>query len=452
MTDVRPFRALRYDPARVDLDRVIAPPYDVVTPEERAFYWERDAHGAVRLELTRDPDAEATTDYRDVAATIAAWRREGVLRLDAEPALYALRQSFPGPDGEPRVREGFFAALRLEAYERRIVRPHERTLAGPKADRLKLLRATRANLSPIFLLYEDPEQTLTALLTRRLDAGPSVEAVEALDAAGVHHRMVAVTEADDVARVQSFLAERPVVIADGHHRYETALAYREERRAAGADAGGVTPPHDFVLAYLADAYAPGSLLLPIHRVVRAVPAPDDATWRARLPGWSEQQIPCPDLEKLAALLAAHLAPLAATRQAFVADDGSGTLRLFSRPRRLPGVPTGDMAADADVAADAEIGTRVLHTEVLEGVFGLDDTAVRDGAVAFPKKALEAAHDVRAGRGTVALYLNPLRPEDVFAVTAAGEVLPQKSTFFAPKLPTGLCFRLLDEDPLDEDPA
>jgi uncharacterized protein (DUF1015 family) len=439
VTDVRPFRALRYDPARVDLDRVIAPPYDVVTPDERKFYWERDAHGAVRLELTRDPGAEAAADYRDVAATIAAWQREGVLQLDPEPALYALRQRFAGPDGAPRVREGFFAALRLESYERRIVRPHERTLAGPKADRLKLLRATRANLSPIFLLYEDPQRVLSERLTQLLDAGP---AVEALDAAGVHHRLVRVCDADAIARIQAFLAERPVVIADGHHRYETALAYRDEQRAAaGGAAGDAEPSHEFVLAYLADAYAPGSLLLPIHRVVRAVAAPDDATWRARLSGWTEQRIPCPALEKLPALLAEHLAPLASTHQGFVADDGSGVLRLFARPRRT----RGDSAEDP-ATAGAEIGTRVVHSEVLAGVFDLDDAAVRDGAVAFPKQPLEAARDVREGRGTVALYLNPLRPEDVFAVTAAGEVLPQKSTFFAPKLPTGLCFRLLDEEP------
>jgi uncharacterized protein (DUF1015 family) len=434
VTDVSAFRALRYDPARVDLDRVIAPPYDVVTPEERAFYWDRDPHGAVRLELTRDPAAEADTDYRDVAETIAAWRRDGVLQLDSEPALYALRQRFAGPDGAPRVREGFFAALRLEPYERRIVRPHERTLAGPKADRLKLLRATRANLSPIFLLYEDPQHALSELLTRSLDAGP---AVEARDAAGVDHRLVAIRAAADIARVRSFLDTRAVVIADGHHRYETALAYRDEcRAAAGSERPDASAPHDFVLAYFADAYAPGSLLLPIHRVVRAVPAPDDATWTARLPGWSERRIPCPDPDRIAMLLGTHLTPLAATHQAFVADDGSGALRLFARPRR-PAHRTG-------AAADAEIGTRVVHTEVLEGVFGLDEAAVREGAVAFPKKAAEAAREVREGRGTVALYLNPLRPEDVFAVTAAGEVLPQKSTFFAPKLPTGLCFRLLED--------
>jgi len=435
VTDVSAFRALRYDPARVDLNRVIAPPYDVVTPEERAFYWDRDPHGAVRLELTRDPGAEAAADYHDVADTIAAWRREGVLRLDDEPALYTLRQRFRGPDGEPRVREGFFAALRLEPYERRIVRPHERTLAGPKADRLKLLRATRANLSPIFLLYEDPQHALSELLTRSLDAGP---AVAARDAGGVEHRLAALRDAAGIERVRSFLATRPVVIADGHHRYETALAYQDECRAAAAGAArdGASRPCDFVLAYFADAYAPGSLLLPIHRVVREVPAPDDATWKARLPGWSERRIPCPDPEQVAALLAEHLAPLAAAQQAFIADDGSGTLRRFARPRRS--------AASAGVVEDAEIGTRVIHTEVLAGVFGLDDTAVREGAVAFPKQAVEAARDVRAGRGTVALYLNPLRPEDVFAVTAAGEVLPQKSTFFAPKLPTGLCFRLLED--------
>ncbi|HEY8495283.1 MAG TPA: DUF1015 domain-containing protein [Myxococcota bacterium] len=420
MTDVRPFRALRYDPARVELDRVIAPPYDVVNAEERAFYWQRDPHGAIRLELTEDPEAEAATDYHEVAETIAAWRREGVLRLDEAPALYALRQRFTGPQGESRVREGFFAALRLEPYERRIVRPHERTLAGPKADRLKLLRATRANLSPIFLLYEDPEQRLTGLLRTCLDAGP---AVEARDPAGILHRLVPLRDAAAIATVRAFLAERPVVIADGHHRYETALAYHAER-GAPPDA-----PEAFVLAYFADAYAPGSLLLPIHRVVREVPAPDDATWRARLPGWREQRVPCPDPERIPALLAEHLAPLDAECQAFAADDGSGMLRIFSRPRR----------------DEAEIGTRVLHEEVLGGVFGLDEAAVRDGAVAFPKQPLEAAREVRAGRGTVALYLNPLRPADVFRITAAGQVLPQKSTYFHPKLPTGLCFRLLDED-------
>jgi uncharacterized protein (DUF1015 family) len=429
MTDVRAFRALRYDPARVDLDRVVVPPYDVIAPDERAVYWDRDPHNAIRLELTRDAADEASTDYREVAQALAAWQQEGALLRDARPAVYALRQRFTAPDGSLHVRDGFFALLHLEDYERRIVRPHERTLSGPKADRLKLFRATGANLSSVFLLYEDPQRTLNELLAARLDAGP---AAVARDSAGVEHRLVPVEDADAIDRVVRFLAERPVVIADGHHRYETALQYRDEQRAkpsgssGGERTGDPDAPYEFTLAYFANAYAPGTLLLPIHRVVREVPAPDDATWTARLPGWSQQRVALPSADAIPALLERHLAPLA-DRHAFAADDGSGVLRIFSRPR----------------AAGDDLSIRVLHAEVLQGVFGLGDAAVRDGAVAFPKHAPEAAREVRSGRGRVALYLNPLAAEDVFRVTAAGEILPQKSTFFYPKLPSGLVFRLLD---------
>jgi uncharacterized protein (DUF1015 family) len=405
------------------------PPFDVIAADERAGYWDRDPHNAIRLELTRNAADEADTDYRDVAQSLAAWQQDGALLRDATPALYALRQRFTAPDGHEHVRDGFFAALHLEDYERRIVRPHERTLTGPKADRLKQMRATGANLSSVFLLYEDAERKLNELLAAKLDAGP---AAVARDTAGVEHRLVPVTDPAFIAAVRAFLADRPVVIADGHHRYETALAYRDEQRAkpsessGGAKGANPEAPYEFALAYFANAYAPGTLLLPIHRVVREVRAPDDATWKKRLPNWTIELASLPNADALAEALELHLAPLA-DRHAFVADDGSGTLRIFSRPRA-----TGD-----------DLSIRVLHAEVLRGVFGLDDAAVRDGAVAFPKHAPEAAREVRSGRGTVALYLNPLAAEDVFRVTGAGEILPQKSTFFHPKLPSGLVFRLLD---------
>ncbi|HEX2485630.1 MAG TPA: DUF1015 domain-containing protein [Myxococcota bacterium] len=421
MTDVVPFRALRYDPARADLARVLAPPYDVVTPAERERYWSRDPHSAIRLELTRDPAEEAATDYADAAERLRAWRRDGVLRRDAAPSLYLLRQRFADPSGRELRRIGFFASLRLEDYERRVVLPHERTLRGPKADRLRLMRASAANLSAIFLLYEDPDAELGPRLEAAFGAG---EVASAKDDAGVEHSLAVASDPALAAAVARFLAPRPVVIADGHHRYETALAYRDERRAAaggGTDAG----PAERTLAYFANAYAPGTLLLPIHRVVRAAPAPADPDWRARLPRWEERRVAVSSAEALPAALERELAPLA-DRHAFAADDGTGTLRVFSRP------------------ADGELGVRVLHRDVLLGVFGLDDDAVREGAVGFPKSTLETARSVRAGEGSVALYLNPLRPEDVFRVTRAGEILPQKSTFFYPKLPTGLVFRPLDE--------
>jgi uncharacterized protein (DUF1015 family) len=428
VTDVKPFRALRYS-EKVELSRVLAPVYDVVAPEDRPLYWERDPHNALRLELTKSVEEEAETDYAETAARLAEWRAAGVLVRDAVPALYVLRQSFVAPDGRSLARTGFLAALRLEDYAKRIVRPHERTLAGPKADRLKILRATRTNLSSVFLLYDDRPGALDALFEAAL-ASPA--AVEARDDAGILHRLAPLRDAGDVGSVQRFLAGRPVVIADGHHRYETALAFRDERRSAGER--DPEAPHERILAYFANAFAPGSLLLPIHRLVRKGPPPGDAVWRRltrdapgrRSPGWEQREVALASAEALPAALEQQLGPLA-DRHAFAADDGSGRLRIFSRP------------------ADGELTVRVLHREVLAELLGIDDAAVRDGAVDFPKSALQTAHDVRSGRGALALYLNPLRPDDVFRVTEAGETLPQKSTFFYPKLPTGLLFRSLDPE-------
>jgi len=216
-----------------------------------------------------------------------------------------------------------------------------------------------------------------------------------------------------------------VVIADGHHRYETALTCREERRANGATRDPHAP-HERILAYFANAFAPGSLLLPIHRVISKLPPATGAGWSARLRGWEQRTVPVSGIEAIPAALDEHLAPLAGS-YAFAADDGSGDLQVFSR------------------AAGEELSVRVIHREVLGGVFDLDEDAIRDGAVDFPKSALQAARDVRHGRGAVALYLNPLAPDDVFRVTGAGETLPQKSTFFYPKLPTGLLFRSLEAE-------
>ena len=417
MAEILPFRALRYDASRVELEKVLAPVYDVVTPDDRVRFYEKDPHNAIRLELTRSVAEEATTDYSDVARTLAAWRREGVLRVDAKPGLYALRQRFAAPDGRALARSGFFCALKLEDYAKRIVRPHERTLAGPKADRLKILRASRTNLSAVFLLYEDPDGKLDALLDQSLAAG---EPQRARDAGGIAHELAPIDDAHAIGEVQRFLASRPLVIADGHHRYETGLAYQAERRAVGDAAA------DHIFVYLANAYAAGSLLLPIHRLLVRAPAPGDARWaELTRSGWQQRALAASSPEQIEAALRDALAPHTGA-PAFAADDGRGQLRIFWR------------------APSAELSIEVFHREIVAGFFGLDEAAVRDGAVAFPKAIPEAAREVRAGRGTVALYLNPLRAEDVFRVTAAGATLPQKSTFFYPKLPTGLLFRSLED--------
>jgi uncharacterized protein (DUF1015 family) len=222
--------------------------------------------------------------------------------------------------------------------------------------------------------------------------------------------------------VRRFLGERPVVIADGHHRYETALANRDVGREARPDAGP-DAGFEFTLACFANAYAPGSLLLPIHRVIPGVTLPDDLG--ARLPGWSETRVEVASADDVPAALAEHLAPLAPA-PSFAADDGSGVLRVFVRGE-----------------SDGDLAIRVVHREVVDGVFGLDEAAVAGGAIRYAKDTRGAARDAREGAGVV-LYLNALSPDDVFRVTGAGELLPQKSTFFVPKLPTGLVFRRLED--------
>lgn len=427
MTLLKPFRGLRFDPARVDLAQVLVPPYDNIAVDERAGYYDRDPHNAIRLELTRDPRDEAKTSYSEVAETVAAWRKTGILIHDERPAIYGLRQRFTAPDGQPLTREGFFAALHLEDYDRRVVLPHEKTLSGPKADRLKLLRATRANLSVVFLLYDDRERVVSAALADAFAAPPLFDA-RAPD--GVDQQLVRVDRSDAVETVRRVLADRPVVIADGHHRYETALRYRDERRSTtkSRDGDDSDAPFEWTLAYFTNAYAPGTLLLPIHRLILEGPAPSEREWTERLASWDLKRLRIDQPEALPGVLAEHLTPLGGSH-AFVADDGSGILRVFSRRR----------------TDDGELGIRVIHDEVVRGVFGLSPRAVRDGAVAYAKDPVRAALEVRAGRGAVALYLNPLTPEDVFRTTAAGELLPQKSTLFTPKIPTGLVFRVLDDE-------
>lgn len=422
MTNARPFNGVRYDTTKVELSRVIVPPYDVVAADERDGFYDRDPYNAIRFELTRDVADEADTDYEEIGNTLADWRRSGVLIRDAEPGYYVMRQRFMAPGGETLERVGFFAELGLEDYAGRVVRPHERTLAGPKADRLKVLRASQANLSSVFLLYEDREQILAQALVSALDSNC---VGDARDDGGVDYALGRVIDPAGIELVRSFMAERPVVIADGHHRYETALAYRDERRAA---AGKPEPhaPYESTLAYFANAYAPGSLLLPIHRVIckdALASAPDEAGWHERLPGWRQQSIAITGADVIGDLLGKHLEPLAA-KPAFAADADDGYLRIFWRDEQL-----GD-----------RLMVRLLESDVLGEVFGLGAEAIRDGAVSFPKSAERAANEVRGGDGRLAIYLNPLSPDDVFRVTGLGEIMPQKSTFFYPKVPTGLVFR------------
>jgi uncharacterized protein (DUF1015 family) len=393
---VTAFRALRYAPEVAGpLERLVSPPYDVISPAEREELLRASPYNAVHLILPEVP-------YERVGALIADWTRAGVLRRSEAPELVAWTQTF-GTDGNRRERRTLLAAVGLEEYGRRVVRPHERTHEGPKADRLRLMRAVGANLSPVFGLYPDPQGAAWA--AAGVSGSPEAELT---DREGTTHRLWWVGDRRACEAVVEALADRWILIADGHHRYETALAYRAEHPAA-----------DRVLMGLTSLDDPGLVILPTHRVLREWP--EGA-------GNGLERVPATSLPKL--LEALRAAPPGQPAFGLVRPDGVALLAVSLGPGDSP-------AARIDAAA--------LEREVLLPAFGADQAALTaSGVLSYTSDADEAAGLVRSGAAQAAILLRPPTAAQVAAVAEAGETMPQKSTYFFPKLLTGVAFRPLDE--------
>ena len=394
MAAISPFPAVRYDPARVgDLRDVIAPPYDVISAAEQAALYDRSPYNVVRLILAREtPRAEAA------ARALAAWVEAGVLARDPAPALYVYRQTFHLPGGGVRTREGVLCRLRLETFASGVVRPHERTFPGPKADRLALLRATGGYLSPIFGLYAGAEALRDVLAS----AAGGASLVGVTEPGGDAHRIWRITDPVAIGRAQAALAAEPILIADGHHRYETALMHRDE--------GG--PP--WVLAYLASMYDPGLVILPTHRLVRG-PLPMDA----------------------AALEARLRESFAVTPRPAATPRATGEIDciLPDRQLRLRARPAAQARLERLAPPLRALDVTLFQRAILEPVLGLGTEGL-----AFTHDDAEAVAAV-PGAASAAFLVNPPSIDAVRAVCLAGEVMPEKSTYFYPKLADGLVFDL-----------
>ncbi|MGH7531171.1 MAG: DUF1015 family protein [Gemmatimonadales bacterium] len=404
---VAPVRGERYADAR-RLSRLIAPPYDVIDPDERARFAALDAHNIVHVMLPEAPGGGAER-YARAAELLAAWRSGGTLRRDERPGLYVLAQDFTLPTGERHARRGVFAAVAAEGFDPRRVRPHERTHAGPKADRLALLRATRTNIEAILLIAPDPQRTLADALAAVTAAAPDATA----ELNGVGIRLWAVPDASRIP-----LPASPLYIADGHHRYETASAYAQE-----SDAG------DRMLALITPATDPGLVILPTHRVIfgagRAL-EPLLARWRS-----SFDVSPVP--ERADPLR--HLATLGRDRTACLVADAQRLYALVLRADVLP----DRLPALAQSAAVRELDVARIETLVVRQILGAATSTPIVRYVADHREALAA---VRRGAAAAAVLLNPTTIEQVFAVADAGDVMPPKSTYFFPKVPSGLVLRPL----------
>ena len=431
MADIQPFRALRYDLQRVSASQVVTQPYDKITPAMQERYYAASPYNLVRIILgRREPDSAGDNVYTRAAAYASQWRSEGILRQDSSPSIYTYSQTFTAPSGTKFERRGFIALGRVEDYSAKVVFRHEQTLSKPKADRLDLLRATRAHYEQLFLLYEDSGEIASLLATQQ---PPTIDVA---DEYGVAHRVWQISDPGVIESVQEKMRDKKLVIADGHHRYETALNYRNECRTATGTASNPQAPYEFVMMTFVNMNDPGLLVLPTHRVVHSLGSfsADEFQNSSRAFFAVEEIDPAIDATRATALLRekgrAGTALLAVTaNRAFVLNSPKAAGAQF-----MQGLSPRQQALDVVQ----------LHKCLLEGVLKLSEESIRNQQnLSYLREAAEALAQVRKGAANIAFLMNPCPVAQVRDVAFAGEVMPQKSTDFYPKLLSGLTTYALD---------
>jgi uncharacterized protein (DUF1015 family) len=426
MVDILPFRGVRYDPAAAGagLGSLVAPPYDVISPSEQDALYAQHPANIVRLILGREDDK-----YTQAARLFRDWLASGTLKAEDTPAMYVYRQTFCDPATAQPVPEriGLVCLLKLEDYSTGRVLPHEKTLTGPKADRLDLLRATQAQFESIYGLFSDPDGSVRSFIQEYDDRETVIESADGI--IGSSHKIERIADADAQAVLQELMADKAVFIADGHHRYETALNYQREVRAT-SPAGEQPQAADYILITLTAFEDEGLLVLPTHRLIRNVP-PDKI---AALPSALAKHFTLADStpETIEAEIAAQAAS-GKTAFGVVLPPGSVQLAMLN--------------ADAAGSAVERLPVTLLGTRILDGCLGIDAAAIAAGNhVSYTRSLSEAVQAVSNGDAQAAFLLGRPSVADVEEVSLAGDVMPQKSTFFFPKLLSGLVLRDL-RDPL-----
>lgn len=438
MADILPFQALRYNLHRVSASQVVTQPYDKITPAMQERYYAASPYNLVKIILGRREPTDNTAEnvYSRAAAYGREWRTEGILRQDSAPSIYAYSQTFKAPSGASFERKGFIALGRVEDYSAKVVFRHEQTLAKPKADRLDLLRATRVHYEQLFLLYEDSGQ-IDSLLTSGCGAKPTIDVT---DEYGVAHRVWQISDPAVIVSVQKAMRAQKLVIADGHHRYETALNFRNESRT-GTGKSDDHAPYEFVMMTFVNMNDPGLLVLPTHRVVHS------------LDSFSVDEFQKASGE-LFAVEEIDGALDAARATALLQEKGRGGTALLAVTAKRAFLlhspkPAGAKFLSGLSARQQSLDVAQLHKCLLEGVLKLSEESIRNQQnLSYVREAAEALASVRGGTAgknaaDVAFLMNPCPVEKVRDIALAGEVMPQKSTDFYPKLLSGLTAYALD---------
>ncbi len=411
MAEIAAFKGVRYDQAVVgELDKVVSPPYDIISPEDRVYYHELHPANFVRLVLGEERESDSDTDNRFTRARgyLDEWLASAAMKQDLEPAIYVYRQLYER-DGRTLAILGLTCAVKLHDYADGVILPHENTLAKPKSQLIQLMRQVQANLDSVYGLYADPDGVIDALMDRAMAAEP---VSDAHDKDGVRHQLWAVTDPAEIAAAVDFMRDKPIAIADGHHRYETALAYKAENPAA-----------DWLMMTIANVHQKDMTIFPTHRVVAGL---DEAT-----------------LEQLEGALGDMFDIAPSTAESLLDDMARlGAIGLYRRGRALTLKPKpAAYAALPGSEASRKLEVNVLHKLILAPILGIDDEKLRNQThIIYTRDASEATRLVDSGERQLAFLVNPIEVKAVLDIAEAGERMPQKATYFYPKLLSGLVLR------------
>lgn len=451
MARIYPFRAFRYDPARVNMEDVVTQPYDKITPAMQEHYYEASPYNLVRVILGKHlaGDTEEENVYTRAAETLREWRKEGILEEEGEPALYGYSQTYAVPNtDEVRERRGFIALGHLYDYAEKVVYRHEQTFPKHKSDRMSLFKATRAYCEQIYMLYSDPAFTAEKLIfgadrPEGKDHNPADLAIT--DEFGVVHRVWKLTDPTLINLIVTAMADKKLIIADGHHRYETSVAYAKERstqlklplnqpwdedeKLSPGNLPAPSFPEAAMMMTFVNMDAPGITILPTHRVVHGIEGFSSPDFITRASAYFEiKELASPDLSVLSAT----------DRTAFIAVAIDGSYLMTAKPDAV------DMLVQDLPHRQRQLDVMQLHRVVFDKLLGLDqETITRLGSVSYIREADEAAAMVTEGDANIAFLIKPITLEQLKEVSLAGDVMPQKSTDFYPKLLSGLAIYMLD---------
>ncbi len=455
MAIISPFRAWRYDPERVSIQKTVTQPYDKITTAMQEAYYQASPYNLVRIILGQrlPTDSQRENVYTRAAGSFQNWRQMGILRQDREASIYRYTQTFELPGGVAGAvagkqveRQGFIALGRIENYSAGVVFRHEQTLAKPKADRLDLLRATQAHFGQIFMLYGGGGK-VDGLLQSSVSSAASSSAsssassptgpdIEVKDEYGVVHRLWTISDPSIVSVVQAQMRDKKLIIADGHHRYETAITYRNECRSAAETGSGIPEPYDSVMMTFVDMDAPGLVILPTHRVVFGLPSFSASQFGGIAGRFFNVEDVDTGIDAARATAILQNAGRAGTALLAVTP---GRSFLLHTPKATGGVVFGKLSLRQQALDVVQ-----LHKCLLEGALKISEAAIRDQRnVSYYREAAEALEQVRTGKAQAAFLMNPVRMSQVREIAFAGEVLPQKSTDFYPKLLSGLTIYALE---------